>query len=153
MIRAFFKGSPPTEPASVLDPLPAFQSAFNYSSTNLMIADANGRIIYVNPATQKLFENAAEDIRQDIPSFNPHAILGSSMDIYHKDPAKIRAMLATVNDVRQATIVVGGRIFAQKLCPIKDEITKLWALLWNGLIRRIICGKKFSMWPALALPF
>ena len=121
MIRAFFKGSPPTEPASVLDPLPAFQSAFNYSSTNLMIADANGRIIYVNPATQKLFENAAEDIRQDIPSFNPHAILGSSIDIYHKDPAKIRAMLATVNDVRQATIVVGGRIFAQKLCPIKDE--------------------------------
>lgn len=86
-----------------------------------MIADANGRILYLNPATQKLFENAAEDIRQDIPSFDPHAILGSSMDIYHKDPAKIRAMLQTVEDVRQATIVIGGRVFAQKLCPIKDE--------------------------------
>jgi len=121
MIRVFFKGSPPTESPSALDPLLAFKSAFNYSSTNLMIADGNGRIIYVNPATQKLFENAAEDIRQDIPSFNPHAILGSSMDIYHKDPAKIRAILKNVDDVRQATIVVGGRVFAQKLCPIKDE--------------------------------
>lgn len=121
MISFFFKGSPPARPLVAFDPLLGFKAAFSHSSTNLMIADAHGRILYLNPAAQKLFENAAEDIRQDIPSFDPSAILGSSMDIYHKDPAKIRAMLQTVEDVRQATIVIGGRVFAQKLVPIKDE--------------------------------
>jgi len=54
--------------------------ALDSVSTCVMIADAERRIIYVNPAQQKLLAEAEADIRKDLPQFSARNIVGRVID-------------------------------------------------------------------------
>ncbi|HEX5803398.1 MAG TPA: methyl-accepting chemotaxis protein, partial [Azospira sp.] len=87
-------------------------------ATNVMIADYAHNIIYMNEAVQKMFENAESDIRKDLPQFSAAALLGSNIDIFHKNPAHQRGLLDRLSGTHRATILVGGRTFALTVTPV-----------------------------------
>lgn len=50
------------------------------------MADADHNIIYLNGAAQALFDNAGNDIRTELPQFDPRNLIGKKIDIFHKNP-------------------------------------------------------------------
>ena len=94
------------------------KTALDTVSANAMMADPDGRIIYLNDAVRAMFGAAESDIRRELPGFQTKALLGANIDSFHKDPRRIRAMLATLEEPYRTQITVGGRTFALVATPV-----------------------------------
>ncbi|WP_217808664.1 methyl-accepting chemotaxis protein [Derxia lacustris] len=80
-------------------------------ATNVMIADENFVITYVNPSLQRMLEAAENDVRRDLPRFSASTLVGSNIDVFHKNPAHQRRVLDDARGTHQARIELGGRTF------------------------------------------
>ena len=87
-------------------------------ATNVMIADYSYNIIYMNRSVTEMFAAAEADLRGDIPNFSAATLLGSNIDIFHKNPAHQRGMLDRLTGTYKAQIVVGGRTFLLTVTPV-----------------------------------
>ncbi|MGL6296294.1 MAG: PAS domain-containing protein, partial [Plesiomonas sp.] len=94
------------------------QSALDVASTNVMMADENFNIIYINASMEKMLIHAESAIRKDLPQFTASKVLGSSIDIFHKNPAYQRNMLTGLQAAHEAQLVLGGRTFRLLLTPV-----------------------------------
>ncbi len=90
-------------------------------ATNVMIADRDLNIIYMNRSIGEMFRVAENDIRRDLPEFSAANLMGTNIDVFHKDPSHQRAMLAKLTQTHRATIKMGGRTFALTVTPVLDE--------------------------------
>ena len=54
------------------------QGGLNAASTNVMIADRDNRIVYMNDSVTKLFRNIETDLRKDLPRLDVAKMLGES---------------------------------------------------------------------------
>ena len=85
--------------------------ALDSSSTNIMIADANRDVIYMNRSQIAMLKEAESDLRKVLPHFDSNDILGNSIDRFHKDPSHQRGILEHLSEVHVAEISVGARYF------------------------------------------
>lgn len=108
-------------------------------TANVMVADADLNITYVNDAVVAFLKEAEADIQKDLPSFSVAALVGSNIDIFHKNPAHQRQMLAHLDKVHRATIRVGGRAFDLIATPLKDKKGRRLgtAVEWNNAALRM----------------
>ncbi|WP_412852726.1 methyl-accepting chemotaxis protein [Ectothiorhodospira shaposhnikovii] len=94
--------------------------ALDSVSSSVMVSEPGGQIIYVNEAVVGMFRRAANEIRKDLPSFNPDQVLGASVDIFHKNPAHQRQMMDTMRSTHDTQIKIGGRTFRLVANPIMN---------------------------------
>ena len=94
--------------------------ALDNVSSNVMVADQDHQIIYMNETALKLFTGAEQDIRSDLPNFSASAIIGSNIDVFHKNPNHQRGMLNQLNAAHQSEFVVGGRTMRFIANPVVD---------------------------------
>jgi len=108
-------------------------------TANVMVADADLNITYVNDAVVAFLKEAEADIQKDLPRFSVAALVGSNIDIFHKNPAHQRQMLAHLDKVHRATIRVGGRAFDLIATPLKDKKGQRLgtAVEWNNAALRL----------------
>ena len=97
------------------------RQALDSVHTNVMIADPEQTIIYMNDSVVKMMRNAESDIQQQLSGFAVDKLMGANIDIFHKDPSHQRAMLAAMQDTHHARITVGPRIFDLVANPIFDD--------------------------------
>ncbi len=98
------------------------QSAINGATTNLMICDSELTITYVNPAVVKMLSSRQEELRQVFPGFDPNALVGKSIDMFHKNPAHQRALLSDMSRLPfHAQIAVAGLEFDLNATAIVDK--------------------------------
>ena len=90
-------------------------------TANVMVADADLKILYLNRAVNELLREAEADIRKDLPKFSVATLVGSNIDVFHKNPQHQRRMLASLDAIHRATINVGGRSFDLAVTPLKDK--------------------------------
>jgi methyl-accepting chemotaxis protein-1 (serine sensor receptor) len=95
--------------------------ALDVTATNVMVADADFNIVYVNHAVLKMLTEAEADIRKDLPAFNASKLIGSNIDLFHKNPAHQRGVLANLRGTHKAQITIGGRTFHLILNPIMNS--------------------------------
>jgi len=95
-------------------------SALEAVQTNVMIADGSGRIVYANPAVQEMLRVAESDLRSALPDFRADAVVGSSMDVFHRNPAHQQRILTALKSPHRAEVAVGGRSFSLIASPIID---------------------------------
>ena len=95
--------------------------AIDMITANIMIADAGLNIIYMNPATRDLLQEAESDLKKELPRFSMSTLIGSNIDIFHKNPSHQRNMLAALKTQHKATIRVGQRIFDLIVTPLKQR--------------------------------
>lgn len=88
--------------------------------TNVMIADADLNIVYVNRSIKEMLATAADDIRKDLPHFNAGNVLGTNIDTFHQQPAHQRGLLARMTQTFTTRLVLGGRTFSLIVNPIDD---------------------------------
>lgn len=65
------------------------RSALEGCSTMVMVADPNGKIVYINPASQAYFDKFEADIRRKNSSFEARALLGSELLRLHPDLSQV----------------------------------------------------------------
>lgn len=122
------------------------QVALDNVSTNIMIADNDLNIIYMNSAVRRMFDLAEKDIRRDIPSFNSKALLGTNIDNFHEEPSHQRKLLANLMDSHKTTISIGGRSFGLIANPIinaKNE--RLGSVVeWEDTTEKIATQKEID---------
>src|SRR3569623_2066027 len=92
--------------------------------TNVMVADADLNIVYVNESIRQMLETAESDIRKDLPAFNAKTVVGTNIDVFHKNPAHQRGMLSRMTSTHKAALTVGGRSFSLILNPINDNAAR-----------------------------
>ncbi|MGD2119134.1 MAG: methyl-accepting chemotaxis protein [Chromatiales bacterium] len=97
------------------------KTAIDSVSTNVMLADQNYNIIYMNPAVQNMMTEAEHDIRELIPSFDASKLIGSNIDIFHKDPSYQRKLLDGLKETFEADLKVGPRCLKIIANPVFDE--------------------------------
>jgi methyl-accepting chemotaxis protein len=90
-------------------------------TANVMVADASLKIVYMNQAVTALLRDAEADIRKDLPNFDTSRLIGSNIDVFHKNPSHQRRMLESLSATHRATIHVGGHIFDLVATPLKDS--------------------------------
>ncbi len=88
------------------------------SGNSFMIADSQRNIIYANKAVVRLLQEAEDDIRKELPQFSVAKLIGSNIDIFHKNPAHQRNLLERLTQSHTAQITIGKRTFRLILTPI-----------------------------------
>ena len=89
--------------------------------TNVMVADNDLRITYMNPAVMALMREAEADLKQELPRFSTDRLIGTSIDDFHKNPPYQRKMLATLDRPHNAMIRVGARVFDLLVTPLIED--------------------------------
>ncbi len=97
------------------------KSALDNCSTNVMIADGERNIIYMNKTVTAMLQNAEADLRKALPSFSVNKLMGGSIDQFHKHPEHQQRLLATFTSTFRTQIEVGGRTFGLVANPVMSE--------------------------------
>ncbi|MEW6677369.1 MAG: methyl-accepting chemotaxis protein [Pseudomonadota bacterium] len=92
--------------------------ALDNVSSGVMMADTERRIVYANKSVIAMFQNAAADIRKQLPNFDAAKLMGASIDNFHKDPGHQAGMLATLNGTYRSTLNIGGRTMTVVANPV-----------------------------------
>jgi methyl-accepting chemotaxis protein len=100
---------------------PRIEAALDATRANVMIADSDLNIIYLNPTVTALMRAAESDIRKDLPRFDVGGLLGANIDVFHKDPAHQRGLLAGLKKTFESKLHLGGRTFRIVANPIHDR--------------------------------
>ena len=94
------------------------RAALEDVTTNVMIADRERNIVFVNRPLQKMLAAAEADLRRDLPQFSAADLLGHRIDIFHRNPAHQATLLDTLTTTYRAQIRVGGRVLQLIVNPI-----------------------------------
>jgi methyl-accepting chemotaxis protein len=102
----------------------AFKGALDNLGSNVMVADADLNIIYMNNTVREMMTTAQSDIRKDLPNFDVARLMGANIDSFHKNPAHQRGMLAVLNKTFTAQLKLGGRTLRIIANPMLDATGK-----------------------------
>ena len=94
------------------------RKALDAAAANIMIADSQNRVAYMNNAVSELFRATEADIRKDVPGFSASQLMGSSMDSFHRNPRHQELQLQDLRQQHRAVIEVGGRTFNVNITPV-----------------------------------
>lgn len=94
------------------------KQALDATSSNVMMADINRNIVYMNKAVTSMLRDAESDLRKALPHFSVDKIIGSNMDIFHRNPSHQSNLLANLRETYVGNIVVAGRSFRLIANPI-----------------------------------
>jgi len=106
---------------------------------NVMIADSKLNIFYMNEAVRKLLTAAEQDLKKELPRFAVDTLIGSNIDIFHKNPSHQRDMLARLTKPHSATIRVGSHSFDLHVTPIMEGgKPKTFVVEWADAKERLL---------------
>ncbi|EKP0296328.1 chemotaxis protein [Aeromonas veronii] len=122
------------------------RKALDCASTNVMIADTNLDIIYMNEAVTGMLNQAETDIKKELHSFNANQLMGANIDSFHKNPGHQRAMLAKLNSTYRTQIQLGGRTFSLIANPVfNDTGERLGSVVeWADRTKEVMIEKEMS---------
>ena len=97
------------------------RSALETCKTNVMVADENYDIVYMNGTMQEMMQAAEADLRKDLPALDVRALIGANIDVFHKNPAHQRQMLGGLKTTLETDLKIGGHNFSLVVTPIADK--------------------------------
>ncbi len=94
------------------------KSALDNVSGNVMVADAKGKIIYLNKAVEGMFRKAEQDLRREVPEFSAEALMDSELERLYEDLCSESFKLSQASNTQSAEFEVGGRTFRTVINPV-----------------------------------
>ncbi len=92
--------------------------ALDNVTSNVMMADQNLDITYMNSSVAQFLTEAEKDVQKDLPNFRVDNLVGQNIDVFHKNPAHQRGMLDKLSQTYKTSILVGGRSFNLVANPV-----------------------------------
>jgi methyl-accepting chemotaxis protein len=96
------------------------KAALDKASASIMLADAKHDIIYVNESADRLFRENEADFRRDLPRLEAARIVGTNIDMFHKNPSHQRHMLDGLRASQSSEVRIGGRVVRIAVSPVHD---------------------------------
>ena len=98
--------------------------ALDNVSANVMVADEQRNIIYMNQAVDQMLRRNEQAIQQDLPQFHAEGLVGKSIDTFHKHPHHQAKMLAEFTQPIRSNLTLGYRQFSLVVNPVIDANNK-----------------------------
>ncbi|MQP74812.1 PAS domain-containing protein [Stenotrophomonas sp. MYb238] len=110
----------PSDAAAGDAPAAAFhvETALCALRTGMMIADPDHRIVYANQAVIAILRNQRQELLKAFPGFDPDQLIGASIHCFHRDPARIRALLDVLEGSHAGRIQIGEAHFSLNVTPM-----------------------------------
>jgi methyl-accepting chemotaxis protein len=86
-----------------------------------MVADRDLNIVYMNQTVRDMMRRAQADIRKDLAGFDVDRLMGANIDVFHRNPAHQRSLLATLSQTFTSNLKIGGRSFRIIANPVRDS--------------------------------
>lgn len=100
-------------------------SAVEGMTTNLMMADTQGNIVYANTAVLSMLRKREAQLKSVLPSFNVDTIVGTNFDSFHRNPAHQQNLLGNPENLPYTTeISVAGLEFQLIAMALRDSTGK-----------------------------
>jgi methyl-accepting chemotaxis protein len=113
-------------------------AALELIRTNIMLADANLNITYLNRPLRSFMMEVERDLRKELPNFRVDTLIGSNIDIFHKNPRHQREILRTLTTTHSATIQIGPHVFDLLVVPLVRGSRRTGYLLeWADATERL----------------
>ncbi|MBL6455614.1 PAS domain-containing protein [Belnapia sp. T6] len=97
-----------------------------------MLVGQDFTILHMNPAARALMREAEADFRTELPRFQADALIGSSIDVFQRDPAQQRATLSTLEAPQVTTLRIGPRELDLRVTPLRDNGRRIgFAFEWT----------------------
>ncbi|GAB5510924.1 MAG: hypothetical protein Rhims3KO_23250 [Hyphomicrobiales bacterium] len=107
-------------------------------SANVMVADNDRNIVYLNKAVCAFLARSEAAIRKDLPEFSVEGLVGKNIDIFHKKPAHQKKLLSGLSGQFDAMIEVGGAKFDLMARPVMDGQKRIGTMVeWRDAANRI----------------
>ncbi|GAB0112673.1 hypothetical protein AcidC75_01980 [Acidisoma sp. C75] len=114
------------------------RAALDFLQRNVMLADENLTITFMNRSLLRFLRAAEPDLQKEMPHFHVDRLVGSNIDIFHKNPAHQRDLLAKLTAPHSAMITVGTAAFDLYVTPIIRGGKRLgFAVEWSDASERI----------------
>jgi methyl-accepting chemotaxis protein len=78
-------------------------SAVEGMTTNVMMADTGGNIVYANPSVCTMLRRREGELRAVLPSFSVDSMVGTNFDTFHKNPAHQQNLLGNPDNLPYTT--------------------------------------------------
>lgn len=96
--------------------------AFNRTATAMMIADTEGKLLFVNDAAFAMFRQNLDAFRERFAGFDPETLIGTNISIFHRDHSRNMTMLQDpANRQMEADIAIGAEIFALQISAVEED--------------------------------
>ena len=95
------------------------RAALENCNANVMVADSDLNIVYMNTTMMQMMQNAEADLKKDLPMLDARNLIGQNVDVFHKNPAHQRGLIQGLTQTLTTTIKVGGRTFDLIANPIR----------------------------------
>ncbi len=97
-------------------------SAVEGMTTNLMMANKQGVISYLNPSLLALLKSREAELRKVMPGFDANGMIGKSMDIFHKKPSHQQSIISNPDNLPYSSNVKVGNLEFNLTCiAMKDQ--------------------------------
>ena len=96
-------------------------NALKLCQANVMLADNEMNIIYMNDCLSEMMAEREKDLRKELPAFNAKQLIGTQVDVFHKNPAHQRKMIGALAEPFKTRIKVSGITFALTATPWMDS--------------------------------
>jgi methyl-accepting chemotaxis protein len=106
------------------------------TSSNIMIADVDGIIRFMNKPVISLLSKYENNIRQQYPDFAVSKLVGRNIDSFHKNPQHNRSLLTGLSDASHTAIIsIGDQIFKLVVSAYHNSAgDKLgYVVQWNNI--------------------
>ncbi|WP_369812354.1 methyl-accepting chemotaxis protein [Alkalimonas delamerensis] len=99
----------------------ALKSALDVCQANVMMADVDLNIIYVNHSLERMLKVNEDNIRKQLPNFRVDQLVGTNVDVFHKAPAHQRGIIGQLQSPYNTKLKIAGLIFDLIATPVFDE--------------------------------
>ncbi|WP_261842226.1 methyl-accepting chemotaxis protein [Aliamphritea ceti] len=120
--------------------------ALDNVSSNVMLADNSGELIYVNPAVVSMMRNAEEAIRQELPDFDVDALQGAKFEMFFKGSDQQGQVLEKVTSTYRKNIQIGDRHFSLIANPVVNEVGQRLGTVveWSDITEQLDAEKQIE---------
>ncbi|WP_151173551.1 methyl-accepting chemotaxis protein [Pseudoalteromonas ruthenica] len=96
-------------------------SALKVCQANVMMADNDLNIVFVNEQVKAMLRNREKQIQSALPNFKVDDLIGTCVDDFHAKPSHQRAMLAKLDEPYNTNLKLAGLTFNLIATPWVDE--------------------------------
>ncbi len=131
----------------LLDQAELYKMALDRASVCVQMADKDLNICYMNDSLKEMFTVAEADLRKAFPGFDRNKLMGTNIDVFHKNPSHQRGMIAGLTKPFRTAIEIGGRTFALVASPVTNGRGERVATMveWHDRSAEVRAEKQVTM--------
>lgn len=94
------------------------RTALDKAASNMMVADPQGNIVYMNEAITATFRMHAAEMRKELPQFDPDRVLGANFDTLQRPASHQRNLLTGLTGVHTSDNTYGNAALRVVITPV-----------------------------------